>query len=149
MSFLKHEPPNPRPAFRNLEPRRESRPIALAISSMSAPVRSQIELTVLILLIRCASMAFATNLESSEDQRFTVTILERSTHAPYTSSSVAAAARPASVRELPIRIRSGLSRSLIAVPSARNSGFERISNGTLGLWASSCRFVSNLYGDQS
>jgi hypothetical protein len=103
----------------------------------------------LILLIRCASMAFATNLESSEDQRFTVTILERSTHAPYTSSSVAAAARPASVRELPIRIRSGLSRSLIAVPSARNSGFERISNGTPGLWTSSCRFVSNLYGDQS
>ena len=37
------------------------------------------------------------------------------------------AARPSGVLSEPMRTRSGASRSAIAVPSARNSGFERMS----------------------
>ena len=41
MSFLKQEPPNPTPAFKNLLPMRESLPKTLATSSISASVASQ------------------------------------------------------------------------------------------------------------
>lgn len=40
MSFWKHEPPKPTDALRNLEPIRESSPIARATSDTSAPVAS-------------------------------------------------------------------------------------------------------------
>ena len=47
-------------------------------------------------------------------------------------ASVAMAARPLSVSLPPISTRSGAVRSSMAVPSARNSGLDRISNCTLG-----------------
>ena len=71
-------------------------------------------------------MAFAASLVNSDDQMFTFKIFERSTHVAYTSAKAAAASRPAGVGIEPIRMRSGFSRSLMAVPSARNSGFDRI-----------------------
>ena len=40
---------------------------------------------------------------------------------------------PSGVWRDPIRTRSGIKRSLIAVPSMRNSGLERMSNLQLGL----------------
>ena len=63
-----------------------------------------------------------------------VVILDRGTQVAYTSARVAAALRPDAVSAEPIMILSGYRRSFIAVPSARNSGFERISNFTPGLW---------------
>ena len=101
---------------------------------MLAPVFSQMALIEFMLLIRCASMAFATNLDSSDDQTLMVVILDLGTQAAYTSASVAAALRPDAVSADPIMTLSGLRRSLIAVPSARNSGFDKISNFTPGLW---------------
>src|SRR5438309_337277 len=91
----------------------------------------------LMLLIRCASIALATNLDSSEDHTFMVVILDFGTQAAYTSARVAAARLPEAVAAEPIMTQSGLRRSFTAVPSARNSGFERISNLTPGLWISS------------
>jgi hypothetical protein len=78
-------------------------------------------------------MALATSLESSDDQTLMVVILDRGTHAAYTSARVAAALRPDDVSAEPIMTLSGLKRSLIAVPSARNSGFDKISNFAPGL----------------
>ncbi len=86
-----------------------------------------------MLLIRCASMALATNLESSDDQTLMVVILDRGTQAAYMSVRVAAALLPDAVSAQPIMTLSGLRRSLIAVPSARNSGFDKISNFIPGL----------------
>jgi len=100
---------------------------------MLAPVFSQMALIEFMLLIRCASMALATNLESSDDQTLMVVILDRGTQVAYTSARVAAALRPDAVSADPIMTLSGLRRSLIAVPSARNSGFDKISNFTPGL----------------
>jgi len=90
-----------------------------------------------MLLILCASIAFATSLESSDDQTLIVVIRDRGTHALYTSPNVAAARLPSGVSDDPIITRSGVRRSLTAVPSAKNSGFERISNETPGRWIES------------
>jgi len=79
-------------------------------------------------------MALATSLESSDDQTLMVVILDLGTQAAYTSARVAAALRPDVVSADPIITLSGLKRSLIAVPSARNSGFDKISNFAPGLW---------------
>lgn len=46
-------------AWRNLEPMRESKPIAVATSDTSAPVASQTADKEFMLDIRCANMAFA------------------------------------------------------------------------------------------
>jgi hypothetical protein len=74
MSFWKQLPPKPTLALRNLGPTRESYPTALATSSMLAPVASQMAERALTEEMRCASMALAASLESSEDQRPTVRI---------------------------------------------------------------------------
>ena len=55
----------------------------------------------MILDTRCANIALATNLDNSEDHKL-----------------------PASVCSPPIKTREGLNKSLIAVPSAKNSGLE-------------------------
>jgi len=110
----------------------------LATSSISAPVFSQIAEMELMLLIRCASMELATSFESSEDQVFMVTILDRGTHDAYTEARVAAARWPAGVGDEPIITLSGKRRSLIAVPAARNSGLESTSKGWWGRWTFSC-----------
>jgi hypothetical protein len=113
MSFLKHEPPKPKP--------------------MSAPIFSQMAHMEFMLLFRCASIALATSFESPDDQTLIVVILNRGTHAAYTSTRVAVALRLDIVFVEPMVTLSGLRRSLIAPPSARNSGFDRISNLTPGL----------------
>jgi hypothetical protein len=86
-----------------------------------------------MLLIRCANIALTTSLESSDDQTLIVVILECDTHAAYTFAKVAAALRPDALSAEPMMTLSGFRRSVIAVPSARNSGFDRISNLTPGL----------------
>jgi hypothetical protein len=48
------------------------------------------------------------------------------TQCAYTAASAWMAAWPLGVSRPPIKTRSGFSKSSIAVPSARNSGFERI-----------------------
>ena len=52
MSFWKQLPPKPGPALRNLDPRRESVPMARATSCTSAPVASQRGAMLLIELMR-------------------------------------------------------------------------------------------------
>mmetsp|Transcript_65463 Transcript_65463/g.184340 ORF Transcript_65463/g.184340 Transcript_65463/m.184340 type:complete len:210 (+) Transcript_65463:334-963(+) len=79
MSFWKQDPPKPMDAFKNFGPMRESVPIARDTSPISAPVRSQSLEMELMLLTRCASIALATSLESSELQRLVVRILSRGT----------------------------------------------------------------------
>ena len=91
--------------------------------------------------MRWASMAFATSFESSEDQVFIVTIRFLGTQEPYTEARVSAARRPAEVDEEPIITRSGESRSVIAVPAARNSGLERTSKDWVGRWTLSCTLL--------
>ena len=77
MSFWKQDPPKPTDARRNLGPMRESKPTACATSSMFAPVASQIAESAFTDEMRCASIAFAASLESSEDQRPTVRMRSR------------------------------------------------------------------------
>merc|ERR1712066_640387 len=79
ISFWKQEPPKPTDAPRNFAPIRESAPIARDTSCTSAPVFSQSCEIEFMLLTRWASMALATNLESSELQRLVVKILSRGT----------------------------------------------------------------------
>jgi hypothetical protein len=69
---------------------------------------------------------------------FVVMIFERGTHDSYIDESVAAARRPAGVESDPMITRLGRKRSLIAVPSAKNSGFESISKLRFGRYALSC-----------
>src|SRR3569833_413109 len=107
MSFLKQLPPNPMPALRNLSPIRGSQPMDAAASSTSAPVYSQMAASLLMLLIRCASIELATSLESSEDHTLVVMMRSRGTQAAYTSANVSAARRPAAVGEDPMSTRSG------------------------------------------
>eukprot|EP00796_Vickermania_ingenoplastis_P002577 gene2576-biopygen2066 len=71
--------------------------------------------------MRCARKAFATSFDSSLDHRFVVTILSFGTQFSYTEERT-----PMASSLPPIRTRSGFSRSLIAVPSARNSGLLRM-----------------------
>lgn len=54
------------------------------------------------------------------------------TQCSYTALRRAAASRPSLVSRLPMSTRSGLCRSGMAVPSARNSGLERMSKRTPG-----------------
>ena len=144
MSFWKQLPPKPTLALRNFGPTRESQPTAWATSSIFAPVASQMADKALTEEMRCASMALAASLDSSEDHKPTVRIFSllkdcqylnliqvKSTHGTqweYTSLSDRQASFPSGVCNEPISTRSGANRSLIAVPSARNSGFERIWN---------------------
>src|ERR1700712_758613 len=99
---------------------------------MSAPVASQIALRELILLILCARRTFDASFASSDDQTFIVIMQDFGTQASYTLAKACAASSPLSVGNEPMRMRSGSRRSRIAVPSARNSGFERISKLTPG-----------------
>merc|ERR1712111_331132 len=79
ISFWKHEPPKPTEAPKNLDPIRESAPIARETSVTSAPVFSQSCEIEFMLLTRCASMALATNFDNSELQRLVVRIFSRGT----------------------------------------------------------------------
>jgi len=77
MSFLKHEPPKPTLAFKNLLPILESVPIAFEISVMFASVFSHKAEILLMDEMRWARKAFATSFESSELHRLLVRILSR------------------------------------------------------------------------
>ena len=68
MSFWKQEPPKPTELWRNFGPIRESVPIALETSSISAPVSSHKAEIELMLEIRCARNALAVSFDNSDDQ---------------------------------------------------------------------------------
>ncbi|GMR53498.1 hypothetical protein PMAYCL1PPCAC_23693, partial [Pristionchus mayeri] len=132
-SFWKQLPPNPTDALRNLFPILESNPTAWATSLTSAPVASQMAEIELMLDILCAKNALATSLLNSLLHVFVVMILSRATHDEYTSTNAATAFLPSSLFSPPMRTLSGLARSPIAVPSARNSGLESTWNARLWL----------------
>ena len=131
MSFWKQEPPKPTEALRNLGPMRESNPTAWATCCTSAPVSSQSADIAFIDDTRCASIAFAVSLDSSADHRLARSTRRGSTQRSYTEARVSTAALPSGVSLPPMSTRSGFSRSAMAVPSAKNSGLDRISNLTL------------------
>lgn len=126
VSFSRHGPAKPIPLLRNLGPIRVSSPTIFEISVMSAPVCSHIALMLLMEDIRYASIAFETSFPNSDDQSFAVMMQLSGTHALYSSTSVASPTNPSSDRSEPISTRSGDCKSLIADPSDKNSGFERI-----------------------
>ena len=97
-----------------------------------APVASQSALIALMLLMRCARNALAVSLASSALHRLAVRMRSSGIQCWYTALSAAIAAAPSGVSWPPMSTRSGRCRSLIAVPSARNSGLLRISNLTAG-----------------
>lgn len=121
---------------------RGSLPTAPATSSTSAPVASHSAEMELMLLMRCARNALATSLDSSDDHRFDVMMRSRGTHCAYTFTSVWAAFRPPGVWREPISTRPGSARSFTAVPSAKNSGFDRMWNSTPLSAASSTRCMA-------
>lgn len=84
-----------------------------------------------MLLMRCASMAFATSLASSEEYVLVCRIFEGGTQ-EYTEARREAACWPVSVGGAPMRTRDGYKRSFIAVPAERNSGLDRIVKGVFG-----------------
>mmetsp|Transcript_55 Transcript_55/g.202 ORF Transcript_55/g.202 Transcript_55/m.202 type:complete len:230 (-) Transcript_55:325-1014(-) len=131
MSFWKQLPPKPTEAFRNLGPMRLSVPMACDTWEMSAPVTSHRALMELTELMRCANMAFAVSLVSSADQRLVRRMFSSGTQCAYTLFSTSIACRPRAVSLPPISTLSGFMRSATAVPSAKNSGLERMSNCTL------------------
>ena len=132
ISFWKQDPPKPTEAFRNLGPMRLSVPMECATCVTSAPVASHRADMALMEEMRWARKALAASLESSADQRLAVMICSLGTQLAYTSARASTAAWPSSFSILPpMRTRSGLVRSAMAVPSARNSGLERMSNWTL------------------
>merc|ERR1719231_1505779 len=124
MSFWKHEPPKPTDGLRNLGPMRVSTPIACATSATFAPVTSHSAEIELIDEMRCARKALAVSFESSADQRLVVSTCSVGTQRRYTLARHCTAALPWGVTGPPTRTRSGLKRSSMAVPSARNSGLE-------------------------
>ena len=126
MSFWKHDPPKPTLAFKNLGPIRLSLPTAWDTWVTLAPVASQRAEMALTEEILWAKNALAASLESSADQRFVVRILSSGTQWAYTSLRAWTALCPPGVSLPPMRTLSGLKRSWIAVPSAKNSGFDRI-----------------------
>ena len=69
-----------------------------------------------------------TSFESSDDHVFMVTMRSRGTQWLYTAHKLAMASSPSLVCSPPIRTRSGANKSLMAVPSARNSGLDRTWN---------------------
>mmetsp|Transcript_7920 Transcript_7920/g.17018 ORF Transcript_7920/g.17018 Transcript_7920/m.17018 type:complete len:210 (+) Transcript_7920:747-1376(+) len=114
---------------------RASMPTARLISVTSAPVTSHRAEMELIDDTRCAKKALATNLDSSDDHRLVVRILSREIQLAYTLTTVSMASSPSGVCGPPIRTRSGSCRSVIAVPSARNSGLLRTWKVTLGFFS--------------
>ena len=80
-----------------------------------------------------ARNALAANLDNSEDQVFVVIIFSVGIQFEYTEHNSLIALLPSGVSSPPINIRSGFKRSSIAVPSAKNSGFDSTSNLMPGL----------------
>mmetsp|Transcript_23465 Transcript_23465/g.64691 ORF Transcript_23465/g.64691 Transcript_23465/m.64691 type:complete len:230 (+) Transcript_23465:1092-1781(+) len=132
MSFWKQEPPKPTLADRNLLPMRVSVPMACATCCTLAPEASQRALMELMEEMRCARKALAVSLASSADHRLAVRMRSTGIQWLYTHLRAATAAWPLGVSTPPINTRSGFCRSSMAVPSARNSGLDRISKLTDG-----------------
>lgn len=66
-----------------------------------------------------------TSLVNSDDHVFIVRIFSLGIHLLYIWHNFCTASIPSGVCSPPIKIRSGFNKSLIADPSAKNSGFER------------------------
>jgi len=79
MSFLKHDPPKPMLAFRNLGPIRPSIPTMRATSVTSASVFSQTAETALMVETRWARKRLAASFASSLLQMLDVKIFSRGT----------------------------------------------------------------------
>lgn len=116
----------PTDASKNLGPILESFPMARATSDISAPVASHTADNELMLEILWAKKALAASLESSELHVFVVMILSRGIQCSYTQQSSRIAFWPSGVSSPPINTRSAPSKSSMAVPSDRNSGFDNI-----------------------
>mmetsp|Transcript_39027 Transcript_39027/g.76294 ORF Transcript_39027/g.76294 Transcript_39027/m.76294 type:complete len:237 (-) Transcript_39027:322-1032(-) len=132
MSFWKQLPPNPGPHFKNLGPSPGSAPIALETWSMSAPDASQTAESALTDEMRCARKALAMSLATSADHTFAVMMRSLGTQCLYTEASASIASKPPGVCKPPIKTLSGIVRSSMAVPSARNSGLESTWKETPG-----------------
>ena len=117
-SFGKQLPPKPIPARRKLVPIRRSWPMPSATLTTSAPVASHTLAISLMNEIRVISAAFAASLIISAEATS-----ERTTGASIPPCS-ASTASPSASSNAPTTIRSGSMKSLTAVPSAVNSGFE-------------------------
>ncbi|WVZ24134.1 hypothetical protein V8G54_002678 [Vigna mungo] len=126
MSFWKQDPPKPTLAFKNFGPILESVPMEWDTCATSAPVASHSADMAFTEEILCARKALAASFESSADHKFVHRIFSSGTQFAYTSFRVCMAFCPSGVSLPPMRTLSGLNRSSIAVPSARNSGFERM-----------------------
>src|SRR5690606_29448540 len=107
-------------------PIRLSIPIAFATSSTLAPVFSQSSDNEFIEDTLCAKNALAVSFDNSDDQTFVVNIRSFGTQLAYTSESAVMACCPSGDVSPPMSTLSGLIKSLTAVPSAKNSGFESI-----------------------
>jgi len=83
---LKHDPPKPMLAFRNLEPILESALTAPETSVILACVFSQTAEILFMEETLCASIAFATSLDSSLLQTLVVRIFSLGTQCAYTST---------------------------------------------------------------
>lgn len=124
MSFWKHDPPNPTDGIRKFEPIRWSLLMTFRIYITSAPLSSHSAVIEFIEEIRCAKKALATNFDNSLDHTLAVKIRSLDTQCAYTftNTSMSCAFSP------PMSTRSGFSKSVTAVPSARNYGLLRTEN---------------------
>lgn len=121
-------------ALRNLGPILESVPMAFDTSVISAPTCSQRAESELIDDTLWAKKALAASLASSALHRFINRIFSLGTHLAYISASVRwEESMFDDSNSPPIKILSGNCRSLMAVPSDRNSGFDRIENSRSAL----------------
>ena len=82
MSFWKQEPPKPTEAFKNLEPMRESCPIAIGyfIDVSTRLPHNALEIALIRTDALGGTCSSHRSLESSDDQRLVVRIRERETH---------------------------------------------------------------------
>lgn len=127
VSFGKHDPPQPRPAPRNADPIRESRPMLSNTSAESTPNTLQMfarSLARLIFDARKALLAYFIISASLMPVLTTGGFPARSTSGAKISASVSYARSVCAPRT----ILSGERKSSTAVPSRRNSGFIAISS---------------------
>ena len=128
-SFGKHDPPYPGPGCKNLSPILLSKPIPRAISSTSAPTFSQRSAISLIKIILIANIELLAYLINSED-RLVVKIIGKSSSTCFLY--IEFRVNIEFLFFVPRITLSGFSKSKIAEPSLKNSGFETTSKSMEG-----------------
>ncbi|CCY82174.1 uncharacterized protein BN473_02407 [Prevotella sp. CAG:1185] len=144
-SFGKHDPPYPQPAYRNFRPIRVSDPIPERTLLISAPTNSHKLAISFIKLIRVASIEFAAYFViSALGISINITRKLFSKNGLYNFVNIFFAFSLLT----PTTTLSGLIKSLIALPSFKNSGLLATSNGTsTPRLASSAFIVSEILFD--